>query len=80
MVCVVLALDSGPGSKKVLLEGQICDTGWSLSAGPIYTSLSIGGITQTVASGTGDQVQKIGYALSANTIYFRPLLTVIEIT
>jgi hypothetical protein len=80
MVCVVLALESGPGTKKVLLEGQICDTNWSLNTGPVFTSLNIGDITQTVASGIGDQVQKIGYALSVNTIYFRPLLTVIEIT
>jgi len=79
MVCVALALESGTGSKKVLLEGQICDTSWSLSTGPVYTSLDIGDITQTVASGTGDQVQKIGYALSANTMYFRPDSTVIEI-
>lgn len=79
MNCVVLALESGSGSKKVLLEGQICNTSWDWSAGPIYISTTTGGLTQTAPSGTGDQVQKIGFALSADTIYFRPDATILEI-
>jgi hypothetical protein len=80
MVCKCLALESGAGAKKVLLSGQICDTSWTWSAGDIYVSLTIGELTQTLASGTGDQVQIIGGALSVDTIYFQPDSTIVEIT
>jgi len=79
MLCVAMALEAGAGSKKVLLEGQICNTAWGWSAGPLYVSCTTGAMTQTAPVGAGDQVQRIGFALSANTIYFRPDSTVIEI-
>ena len=80
MPCVALAVETGAGSKMVLLEGQICNTTWDWSAGPIYISLTTGALTQTIPSGTGDQVQIVGFALSADTMYFRPDSTVVEIS
>lgn len=79
MPCVCLALESGSGSKLVLMEGQICDTSWNWSAGAMFVSTTTGELTQTAPSGSGDQVQIVGFALSADTIYFQPNSTVVEI-
>jgi hypothetical protein len=79
MPCRALALESGAGSKKVLIEGQICHTGWNWTYGDMYVSIGTGSLTQTRPTGTGDQVQRIGWALSADTVYFRPDSTVVEI-
>jgi hypothetical protein len=79
MPCTFIALEAGTGTKKVLKRGQICDTSWNWSAGPLYVSTTTGGITQTAPSSTGDQVQIIGFALSADTIYFNPNLTIAEV-
>jgi len=76
MPCRALALESGSGLKKVLLEGQICNTSWNWTTGPIYVSTSTGGLGQIPPNGSGDCVQKVGWALSADTLYFRPDLTV----
>lgn len=80
MPCRVLALESGTGEKKVLLEGQICNTTWNWSNSDIYVSETTGELTSISPSGSGDQVQKVGWSLSADTIYFRPDSTIIEIT
>jgi len=79
MACSCMALESGAGTKLVLLEGQICDTDWTWTAGPIYVSGTTGAMTQTAPAVSGDQAQRIGFALSADTIYFKPDSTVIEI-
>ena len=79
MPCRALALEAGAGSKMILLKGQICNTSWDWSAGTVWTSLTTGEITQTLASGTGDQVQEIGFALSADTIYFSPVSIIAEV-
>jgi len=79
MPCRMLALESGAGSKKVLIKGQICNTSWDWSSGTVWVSLTTGEITQTLPSETGDQVQEIGYALSADTIFFDPVSIVAEV-
>jgi hypothetical protein len=79
MPCVVLALEAGAGSKLVLREGQICNTDWNWSTGVIYVDTTTGGLTQTPPSGSGDSVQIVGYAMSADTMYFDPDSTVVVI-
>lgn len=74
MPCSVLALEVGSGSKRVLIEGQICNTDWDWFAGCVYVSDTTGGLRQTTVSGSDDQVQIAGWALSADTIFFRPNL------
>jgi len=74
-----LALEAGTGSKKVLLRGQVCNTAWNWSAGKVYLSTTTGGITQTRPSGSGDQVQVLGWALSADTLFFDPVTLVVEV-
>jgi hypothetical protein len=79
---VFMALEAGLGSKLVLREGQICNTGWNWSSGLIYASdVAAGGLLQvgSIPGDTGDQVQIVGWALSAVTIYFKPNLMTLEI-
>lgn len=76
---VVIALEAGTGSKKVLIKGQVCDTAWNWNAGKMYISTAIGEMTQTKPSGSGDQVQVVGWALSADTVFFDPDRTTIEV-
>jgi hypothetical protein len=78
-VGLVMALESGTGSKEVLIEGQLCATAWNWSAGLLYLSTSVGTMTQTQPAGAGDQVVAIGWALSADTIYFKPSMVLVEI-
>lgn len=81
MPCMALAIESGTGSKKVLLQGFYRDDTWNWTVGgPIYVSTTGGNLTQTAPSGTGDQVQRVGIATHADRIWFNPDLTVIEIT
>jgi hypothetical protein len=36
-------------------------------------------MTQTAPSGSGEQVVAVGWALSADTIYFKPSLVLVEV-
>lgn len=77
---VALALETGTGNKKILLQGNIRNNTWSWTPGGlIYISTTTGALTQTIPSASGQQVQIVGYASSANTIYFNPNLMLIEI-
>lgn len=81
MPCVAVALETGIGSKQVLLQGFVRNDAWNwASVGqPVYVSTTAGAFTQTPPGGTGDQVQVVGVALTADIIYFRPDLTLVEI-
>jgi len=80
MPCRALALEAGSGSKDILLKGQICNTSWGWAPGDdIYVSITTGALTQTKPSATGEQVQIVGYALSADTILFNPQYALVEI-
>jgi len=81
--CTALALETGTGTKRVLLLGIIRNDGWSWVTGPgelglIYLSTSVGTLTQTAPTGTGDVIQVVGYALSDDVMFFNPSLMVIE--
>ena len=76
---VVLALESGTGTKKVLVHGILRKDAWNWTTGPgksslIYVSTSAGTLTQTQPSGTDDVIQPVGWALSDDCIYFCPSL------
>jgi len=75
--CVALAAEAGTGTKKVLLHGIMRNDDWSWTTGPgttglIYLSTSVGTLTQTRPTGTGDIVQPVGWALNATHMYFCP--------
>ncbi len=83
MPCLGLAVESGTGSKMVLLQGVITLTAWNWTIGGlVYVSTdptTTTGLTQTAPSGTGDLVQIVGVALSADTILVTPNYTMVEI-
>jgi len=77
MPCIALALETGTGSKKVLLHGVIRNDAWNWTLGAgaanlIYVSITVGTLTQTKPTGVDDVVQPVGWALSADVIYFCP--------
>jgi hypothetical protein len=75
--CLALALETGTGTKKILLFGIIRNDSWSWTTGPgklslIYLSTTVGTLTQTQPTGTDDVVQIVGWALSAHVMVFLP--------
>jgi hypothetical protein len=83
MPAVVMATEAGADGETITLlyEGFAIDESWTWTPGGIlYASTTPGGMTQTAPSGTGDQVQAVGYALTATKIFFQPNLVLVEIT
>ena len=80
MPCTALALETDTGSKKVLLVGYIRNDGWNWTVGGyIYVSTVAGALTQTAPTGSGDQVQIVGYATNADRMYFYPNIGTVEV-
>jgi hypothetical protein len=80
MPCRALALETGTGTKLILRRGWIRDDSWSWTPGaPVYASTTAGGLTQTKPSGTGDQVQIVGYAETATVLDFNPSTVIVEV-
>ncbi|RLG44334.1 MAG: hypothetical protein DRN81_04755, partial [Thermoproteota archaeon] len=80
---LAIAIETGTGTKKVLLQGIIRNDGWNWTTGPgesalIFLSTTVGTLTQTAPSATGEVVQVVGYALSDDVMYWNPQLHVIE--
>ena len=67
---------------KFLLFGWIRNDAWSLTAGqPAYQSAATAGlVTTTIPAGSGNQVQRVGMALTDVIAHFNPIYTVFEIT
>ena len=66
-----MATTTSTGVQDVMLNGQLCNTSWDWDAGMLWLSSAAGGaMTQTVVSGVGQNVQPVGFALSADTVYF----------
>jgi hypothetical protein len=80
MPCMALAIESGTGSKKLLLRGFARNDAWNWTqGGAIYVSPGTsGGLTQT-APGSGEFQQIVGFAKSADVIYFSPSPDVVEV-
>lgn len=81
MPCSALAIDTGTGSnQRVLHLGYIRDDDWDWTPGGIlYISTTAGGLAQTAPSGTGDQVQVVGIAKTADIVFFNPSFVLIEV-
>lgn len=82
--CTGIALETGTGTKKVLLEGIIRNDGWNWTTGPgvagiIYLSETAGALTQTAPSTSEAFVQVVGYAITDDSMYFRPELAMVEV-
>ena len=77
--CVALALETGTGSKKILVHGILRIDAWSWQTGPgnaslIYVSTTTGALTQNAPSTftTNQVIQPVGWALTDDCIYFSP--------
>lgn len=78
--CMGLALESGIGSKQILLNGIIRNDTWSFTPGDsLFLSDTTGNITTMPPNGSGNIVQKLGFAITTNTIYFNPDVTTLEL-
>ena len=64
-----------------LVLGYARDNTWTWTGGGIlYVSdTTAGAMTQTAPSDPGEQVQRLGIAMTAHVVYFNPDLTVVEV-
>ena len=70
---------NNPG--PILLQGMFRDDTFNFTAGNrLFASTTDGGITATVPSGSNDVAQAVGVALSDDVIYFKPDMTLVEIS
>jgi hypothetical protein len=80
-----MALESKSAGQSCisLVNGIARNDSWTWTVGNIsgiiYASTTSGVMTQTIPTGTGDQIQIVGYALSANVIEFCPSLVIAEV-
>ena len=79
---LAIALESkGDGQTcKLLRQGYIRDDSWDFTASMVYLSTSTAGAVQSTApSTTGNQVQRVGQAKTADIMFFSPSINVGEV-
>ncbi len=65
---------------SVLMQGLATNASWTWTKGGLlYGSITAGAISHTAPIAVAEQVQVVGLALTATTIYFNPDYTLIEI-
>jgi hypothetical protein len=80
VIGIAPAAISDTATGTILLQGFIRDDTWNWTLGGIlYASTTAGAMSQTAPSGSGDFVQAVGIALSADVVYFNPSLTLVEV-
>jgi len=68
-------------SCRILKIGFFRDDSWSYTTGGIlYVSTAPGPPTQTAPTGSGDQVQVLGFAVGPTVIWFSPCYELVELT
>ena len=76
---VVVASGAADDDIMLLLMGYARDNNWSnITASSMYVGTS-GALTQTLPTASGDFVRVLGYAISANIIFFNPDNNIIEL-
>ena len=77
---MALASISADASGKFLLFGWVRDDTWAWTVGGlIYASVTGGALSQTAPSSSGDQVQVVGWAYSADIMFFNPNYALVEL-
>jgi hypothetical protein len=67
-------------NRGMLLRGYIYNSSWNWTVGAtLYLSTTAGAITETQPTGSADIVRVVGYAISADLIYFNPSQEWIEL-
>lgn len=78
-LALALATIAADADGVFLKMGFARDDTWNWTAGgALYASTVAGGLTQTAPSGSGDIVQKVGFALTADIFYFKPSLSLLD--
>jgi hypothetical protein len=68
-LAVAAYVDTNPAI--ILTQGTVRNDAWNFTPnGPIYLSATPGALTQTAPSTSGDIVQQVGYAITADVAYF----------
>jgi hypothetical protein len=83
MPCIALATATiaADALGRFLLLGLMRDDSWTWTPGGLpYPHTTPGNPTQTIPSGSGDQVQVIGVALTSNIILFNPSYELVEVS
>tara|TARA_R110000737_G_C14166583_1_gene410583 strand:- start:13 stop:507 length:495 start_codon:yes stop_codon:yes gene_type:complete len=78
---IAYANSSGTGNaNRMVLQGIVFDLAHGFAVGaPIYLSNTPGALTTTVPSATADIARVVGYAITADEIYFKPDNTWVKI-
>jgi len=79
---VVMALETilADAAGALLHKGYVRDDTWSWTPGDIlYAGNTAGSLQVPAPSGSGDQVQIVGYAVTADIIFFNPQLVMVEV-
>lgn len=83
---LAMASISADASGKLLHLGYFRHDAWDFTVGDgianlLYVDKTTAGlVTQTAPAATGDQVQVIGYCVTADIIFFNPCLELVEIS
>ena len=85
VIAIATAAISAEASGVFLLTGFVRKDAWTWTIGGLLyadegTGGTIGGMTQTAPAGTGDQVQVVGVAITADIILFNPSYELVEIS
>lgn len=81
VVAMAAATIAADAAGNFLMCGFARDDTWNWTVGGVlYASGTGGALTQTVPSGSGDQVQSVGIATHADRIWFLPNFQLVEIS
>lgn len=77
LIAIAASADAGT---DMIIEGVFRDDSWNFTVGALlYTDVTPGPPTMTSPSGSGDQVQVLGIALSADIVLFNPSPVLVEV-
>jgi len=82
MPTIAMALEAGSANdiKNWIFQGFVRNDSWDWAVGgPVYVDIAAGGITQTTVTGTGNQAQIVGVALTSDSIIFNPSYVLVEV-
>jgi hypothetical protein len=79
-IAMAIASINADASGFFIQQGFVRDDSWNWTVGGlIYASTTAGAITQTAPTGSGDQVQVIGVAWTADIMLFNPSMVLVEV-
>jgi len=80
MLALAIATIAQDATGDMLLIGFARDDTWNWTIGAdLYVDTTAGAITETVPSGSGDQIRRVGYAVTADVMWFNPDGSILEV-